>query len=59
MFRLAVITLVLLAANAVSSAAEGQTVLVFGSFTTVSAAAGWVRKSLQHEVDDAARINRT
>ena len=44
---------------AVSSAGEDQTILVFGSFTTVSAAAGWVHKSLQHEVDDAARINRT
>jgi dihydrofolate synthase/folylpolyglutamate synthase len=43
---------------AVSGASEDETILVFGSFTTVSAAAGWVRNSLQHDVDDAARINR-
>jgi len=42
--------------EAVSSTAKDGTVLVFGSFLTVSAAADWVRNSGQHGRHDAARI---
>jgi dihydrofolate synthase/folylpolyglutamate synthase len=33
-----------------------DTILVFGSFTTVAAALGWIKNSLQHDRHDTARI---
>jgi len=42
---------------AISKADEDETILVFGSFTTVSAAAEWLKNSLQHDGHDADRIN--
>jgi len=42
---------------ALSTSAEDETILVFGSFTTVSAAAQWMQKRLQHNAHDADRIN--
>lgn len=45
--------------EAVSGAQAHETILVFGSFTTVSAAAGWLRNSLQHDGHDADRITAT
>jgi len=42
--------------DAVSSTARDGTILVFGSFLTVSAAAEWVRNGEQHNRHDAARI---
>jgi len=41
---------------AISMAVKHETILVFGSFSTVSAAAGWLKNSLQHDSHDAARI---
>ena len=43
--------------DAVRSAKEGQTILVFGSFTTVSEAAAWVQNSMQREQQLTARIS--
>ncbi len=45
--------------EAISGAMEHETILVFGSFTTVSAAADWLRNSLQHDGHDADRITAT
>ena len=42
---------------ALLTAKEKDTILVFGSFSTVSAAAQWVQNSLQHNGHDADRIN--
>ena len=42
--------------QAISSVNEEGTILVFGSFLTVSAAASWLQKSMQREGHDAARI---
>ncbi len=42
--------------KAVSSAGDDETILVFGSFTTVTKAADWLHDSLQRETHDAARI---
>jgi dihydrofolate synthase/folylpolyglutamate synthase len=42
--------------TALSTAGANDTVLVFGSFTTVSAAAAWLKNSLQHDGHDADRI---
>jgi len=42
--------------EAVSSVNEDETILVFGSFTTVSAAAGWLKNHMKHCSHDAARI---
>ena len=42
---------------AISTVKEDETVLVFGSFTTVSGAAKWLQKTLQHSSHDAAKIN--
>jgi folylpolyglutamate synthase/dihydropteroate synthase len=33
-----------------------DTILVFGSFTMVAAALGWIKNSLQHDRHDTARI---
>jgi len=41
---------------ALSVAGKHETILVFGSFLTVSAAADWLKNSLQHDVHDADRI---
>jgi dihydrofolate synthase/folylpolyglutamate synthase len=41
---------------ALSTAQEHETILVFGSFSTVSAAADYLLNSLQHEGHDADRI---
>lgn len=41
---------------ALSSADKNQTILVFGSFSTVSGAAHWLQNSLQHDRHDADRI---
>jgi dihydrofolate synthase/folylpolyglutamate synthase len=41
---------------AVSSSGENETILVFGSFTTVSSAASWLQNSMRHEGHDTARI---
>ena len=43
--------------EALSSADKNETILVFGSFTTVSAAAHWLQNSLQHDGHDADRIS--
>jgi dihydrofolate synthase/folylpolyglutamate synthase len=45
--------------EALSSTDTDETILVFGSFTTVSAAADWLQNSMQHDSHDAAKINRT
>jgi hypothetical protein len=42
---------------ALSSAGEHETILVFGSFTTVSAAADWLKNRLQQVRHDADRIS--
>jgi dihydrofolate synthase/folylpolyglutamate synthase len=44
--------------KALASAQENETILVFGSFTTVSAAADWLRNRLQHDRHDADRITK-
>ena len=44
--------------EAVSSVSRDQTILVFGSFSTVSGAAAWVQNSMQHDNHDAAKITR-
>jgi dihydrofolate synthase/folylpolyglutamate synthase len=43
--------------NAVRSTKEGQAILVFGSFTTVSEAAAWVQNSMQREQQLTAKIS--
>ncbi len=43
--------------EALSSAGKNETILVFGSFTTVSAAAHWLQNSLRHDRHDADRIS--
>ncbi len=45
--------------EALSSTDTDETILVFGSFTTVSAAADWLQNSMQHDSYDAAKINGT
>lgn len=42
--------------TALSSLEKQETILVFGSFTTVSAAADWLKNSLQHGKHDTDRI---
>ena len=42
--------------EAVSSAGADETILVFGSFTTVSRVAGWLKNSMQHDSHDAAKL---
>jgi dihydrofolate synthase/folylpolyglutamate synthase len=42
--------------EAVSSVDKDETILVFGSFTTVSAAAGWLQNHMQRDRHDAAKI---
>ena len=42
--------------SAISAADADETILVFGSFTTVSAAADWLRNGKQRDTHDAARI---
>jgi len=42
--------------EAVSSVDEHETILVFGSFSTVSAAASWLQNSMQRDRHDAAKI---
>jgi hypothetical protein len=44
---------------AVSSVGEDQNILVFGSFLTVSTAAGWVQDSLLRDRHKTAKINRS
>jgi len=44
--------------EAISSTLENETILVFGSFLTVSAAAQWLQHSLKHEDHDTDRITR-
>jgi dihydrofolate synthase/folylpolyglutamate synthase len=41
---------------AVSNVEKNETILVFGSFSTVSAAAGWLQNSMQRDRHDAAKI---
>lgn len=41
---------------ALSEAGKDETILVFGSFSTVSAAGSWLQNSLQHSMHDADRI---
>lgn len=41
---------------ALSKTAKNETILVFGSFSTVAAAAEWLKKGLQHNSLDADRI---
>jgi len=41
---------------AISTAGEDETILVFGSFLTVSAAADWLQNSMQRDRHDAAKI---
>jgi dihydrofolate synthase/folylpolyglutamate synthase len=43
---------------AVSDARPGDTILVFGSFTTVSTASDWLNKRLKHPRHDAAKLIR-
>jgi len=45
--------------EAFSSTDSDEIILVFGSFTTVSAAADWLQNSMQHDSHDAAKINGT
>jgi len=42
--------------GAVASVDKNETILVFGSFLTVSAASAWVQNSIQHDAHDAAKI---
>ena len=42
--------------EAVSSVEKNETILVFGSFSTVSGAAGWLQNSMQRGRHDAAKI---
>ena len=42
--------------EAVSSVRKDETILVFGSFSTVSAAANWLQNSMQREAHDAAKL---
>jgi dihydrofolate synthase/folylpolyglutamate synthase len=42
--------------EALSTAQANETILVFGSFSTVSAAADWLKNSLQHDGHDTDRI---
>jgi dihydrofolate synthase/folylpolyglutamate synthase len=42
--------------KALTTAGEGETILVFGSFTSVSAAANWLEHSMQRDGHDADRI---
>jgi dihydrofolate synthase/folylpolyglutamate synthase len=42
---------------ALAGAGKDETILVFGSFTTVSAAAQWMQHSLKHNAHDADRIS--
>jgi len=44
--------------EAVSSTREDETILVFGSFLTVSAAGYWLQNSMQRDGHDAAKISR-
>ena len=44
--------------EAVSSLDSNATILVFGSFTTAAAAAEWLRKSMQRDRHDAAKLTR-
>jgi dihydrofolate synthase/folylpolyglutamate synthase len=44
--------------HAVSIVAQNETILVFGSFLTMSGAAAWVRDSIQHDGHDAAKITQ-
>jgi len=43
---------------ALARADEAETILVFGSFTTVAAAAEWFKKRVQHDAHDAVKITR-
>jgi len=43
--------------GALSSAGKNETIVVFGSFTTVAAAARWLQSSLQRDRHDADRIS--
>jgi dihydrofolate synthase/folylpolyglutamate synthase len=42
--------------EAFANVTKNETILVFGSFTTVSAAAGWLQTRLQHDGPDAAKL---
>ena len=42
--------------RALTAVGEDETILVFGSFTTVSAAAGWLKNRMQRDDHDTARI---
>jgi dihydrofolate synthase/folylpolyglutamate synthase len=42
--------------RAVRAVGEDETILVFGSFTTVSTAAGWLKNRMQRDDHDTARI---
>ena len=42
--------------TALARVRKNETILVFGSFTTVAAAANWLRNSMQHSGHDAAKI---
>jgi dihydrofolate synthase/folylpolyglutamate synthase len=42
--------------SAVTSAHSNASILVFGSFTTVSAAAEWIKNSMQRDGHDAAKL---
>ncbi|NOR19899.1 MAG: bifunctional folylpolyglutamate synthase/dihydrofolate synthase [Xanthomonadales bacterium] len=42
--------------DAIAAVGEDETILVFGSFTTVSAVANWLKNTMQRDSDDAARI---
>ena len=41
---------------ALANVDETETILIFGSFTTVSAAASWIQNSMQHDRHDTAKI---
>jgi len=42
---------------AISMTGKDETILVFGSFLTVSGAANWLNKCMQRDAHDTARIN--
>jgi dihydrofolate synthase/folylpolyglutamate synthase len=42
---------------AVTNAGEDETILVFGSFSTVSGAADWIRYGMQRDGHDAAKMD--
>ncbi len=44
--------------TALMDSAADETLLVFGSFTTVSAAYQWLRNHIKHELHDAAKLTR-